>query len=97
MKMYEVKAILASYGRAFLVAALAVYATGDMNIEHMIYAGIAAIIGPAIRAINPNDPAFGRVSVEIEKGVMEWVDKLVESRETYNSRKKSAKKSAKKK
>lgn len=79
MRTDELKAVLGSYARAFLVAALAVYSTGDMNIRHMLYAGIAAVVGPAIRALNPKDPAFGRVSLTIERELIEWIDKLIES------------------
>lgn len=93
----EFKAALGSYARAFIVAALAVYSTGDMNIEHMIYAGVAAIIGPAIRAINPKDPAFGRISVTVEREVSDWLDKLIESEKTAKPKKKTAKKAVKKK
>jgi hypothetical protein len=53
------KAILASYGRTFIAAVIAVYATGNQDLRSILIAGVAAVVGPAIRAINPKDPAFG--------------------------------------
>jgi hypothetical protein len=53
------KAILASYGRTFIAAVIAVYATGNHDAKALLIAGAAAIVGPVIRAINPKDPAFG--------------------------------------
>ncbi len=91
------KAALASYARSFTVAALAVYATGDMSLEHMLYAGVAAIVGPAIRAINPNDPAFGRSADLINEAVAIWIDKLIEAESEPKPKKKTAKKKSVKK
>lgn len=56
------KAMLASYGRSFLAAATAVYATGNTDIKSIIIAAAASTLPVAIRAINPKDPAFGVVS-----------------------------------
>jgi hypothetical protein len=53
------KAILASYGRTFIAAVIAVYSTGNQDLRSILIAGVAAVVGPAIRAINPKDPAFG--------------------------------------
>jgi hypothetical protein len=53
------KAILASYGRTFIAAVIAVYSTGNQDARSILIAGAAAVVGPAIRAINPKDPAFG--------------------------------------
>ena len=53
------QAILASYGRTFIAAVVAVYATGNHDAKAILIAGLAAVVGPAIRAINPKDPAFG--------------------------------------
>ena len=62
------KAILESYGRSFAVALAASYSSGETELKALVIAGLAAVIGPVIRAINPNDPAFGRVAqiVEVE-------------------------------
>jgi hypothetical protein len=53
------KAMLASYGRSFLAAAIAVYATGNTDLQAILIAGASAVLPVAIRAINPKDAAFG--------------------------------------
>jgi hypothetical protein len=60
------KAVLESYGRSFVVALAASYSSGETELKALVIAGLAAVIGPAIRAINPNDPAFGRVAEVVE-------------------------------
>lgn len=62
------KAMLASYGRAFLATALtAVFAVGKLPTEFTQAEWLAvanaiwvAVIPVVIRYLNPNDPAFGR-------------------------------------
>lgn len=58
-----VKAALGSYGRTALVAVLSVYLAmgGEIDLQALLYAAIASVAGPAIRALNPHDPAFGRL------------------------------------
>lgn len=56
------KAMLASYARSFLAAALAVYISGNTDPGDIVAAGIAAVAPPLLRWLNPNDPAFGRGS-----------------------------------
>lgn len=55
----KTKAMLASYGRSFLAAAIAVYATGNTDPKAILIAGAAAVLPVALRAINPKDAAFG--------------------------------------
>jgi hypothetical protein len=55
----KTKAMLASYGRSFLSAAIAVNATGNNDLKSIVIAALAATLPVAIRAINPKDPAFG--------------------------------------
>jgi hypothetical protein len=55
----QAKAILASYLRSFLAAAVAVYTTGNTDWRAILVAGISAVLPVAIRALNPKDPAFG--------------------------------------
>ena len=55
----KTKAMLASYGRSFLSAAIAVNATGNNDLKSIVIAALAATWPVAIRAINPKDPAFG--------------------------------------
>lgn len=61
--MKEIKSILASYARAFLATALALYMAGETDIKKLAMAGIAAILPPLLRWLNPKDSTFG-VKVE---------------------------------
>jgi hypothetical protein len=67
----KIQAMLASYARSFLAAAIAVYATGETGWKVLLAAGLSAVVPVAIRAINPKDPAFGKVAdlamAEIDK------------------------------
>jgi hypothetical protein len=60
------KAILESYGRSFIVAALAVLTTGETSLKAIALGGLVAIAGPAIRALNPKDVTFGLVADRID-------------------------------
>ena len=55
----QILAALASYGRAFLSAAIALYMTGNTNPKDLVMGGIAAIAPVILKALNPNDNAFG--------------------------------------
>ncbi len=61
----KVTAMLASYGRSFLAAAVALWTTGNTDPKALIAAGLAAVIPLAIRALNPKDPAFGIVTAAL--------------------------------
>jgi len=52
--------MLASYGRSFLGASLAVYMAGVTDPKAILSAGVAAILPVLLRWLNPNDPAFGK-------------------------------------
>lgn len=69
------KAILASYARSFVVAILTAYSMGSTDIKDLLIAGAIAVLGPAIRAVNPNDPAFGVVADTVQKDL----DKLAKA------------------
>lgn len=69
------KAILASYARSFVVAVLTAYSMGSTDVKDLLIAGLIAIIGPAIRAVNPKDPAFGIVADTIQNDL----DKLAKA------------------
>lgn len=58
----KVTAMLASYGRSFLAAAVALWTTGNNDPKALLAAGLAAVIPVALRALNPKDPAFGIVT-----------------------------------
>lgn len=58
--MKEAKALLASWGRSFVAAALALYMAGETDPKKLGMAGLAAILPVVLRWLNPNDAAFGR-------------------------------------
>jgi len=58
----QVKALLASYGRSVLGAGLALYMSGVTDHKTLAYSLLAALAPVALRAINPNDTAFGRLT-----------------------------------
>jgi hypothetical protein len=67
----QLKKALASYGRSVIGAATAMYAAGITDPETLAYSLLGAIIPVALRAINPNDAAFGRLPdvAEVEKAL----------------------------
>jgi hypothetical protein len=56
--MDKAKAIIASWLRSYLAAALAVYMAGG-NLEQMAMGGVAAVVPVILRWLNPADKAFG--------------------------------------
>jgi hypothetical protein len=62
----KLKAAVESYARSFVVAAIAVYSAGESDLKAIVIAGLAAVAGPAIRAINPKDPAFGFIADAVD-------------------------------
>ena len=73
----KMKLALESYARSFAVAALTAYSMGARDLEDLLLAGLIAILGPAIRAVNPKDPAFGMIAdtVEVELNKLAKADK----------------------
>ena len=61
MNKTQLNALLASYGRSVLGAGLALYMSGVTDLKTLAYSLIAALAPVALRAINPNDTAFGRL------------------------------------
>jgi hypothetical protein len=57
----QIKNALASYGRSVIGAATALYMAGVTDPADLSKALLAALIPVALRAINPNDKAFGRL------------------------------------
>jgi hypothetical protein len=55
----QILAALASYGRAFLSAAIALYLTGNTNPKDLLLGGVAAVAPVILKALNPNDKSFG--------------------------------------
>jgi hypothetical protein len=67
----KIKAVIESYVRAFVVALGVAYSDGFTGTQELLIAALIAVVGPAIRAINPKDPAFGVmadvVTAELDK------------------------------
>lgn len=61
MNTEQMKAMLASYARSVLGAALALYMSGVTDPKTLSYSLLAAVAPVVLRAINPNDKAFGRL------------------------------------
>jgi len=61
MTKKELKAMLASYARSVVGAAAALYMAGITDPQDLAAALVGALIPVAAKAINPNDPAFGRL------------------------------------
>ena len=57
--MEKSKALLASWARSFLAAAIAVYMTGVTDPKAIATAGVAAVLPVVLRWLNPKDSAFG--------------------------------------
>ena len=57
----EHKKMLASYGRSVLAGVAALYVAGVTDPKELWAALIAAIAPVALRALNPNDTAFGKI------------------------------------
>lgn len=55
----KTQAMLASYGRSVLGAGIALYMAGVTDPKDLWTALVAALAPVALRAINPNDTAFG--------------------------------------
>ncbi len=71
MNTTQLKAMLASYGRSVLGAAIALYASGVTDPKTLAYSLLGAIVPVALRAVNPNDTAFGKLASveEVDKAV----------------------------
>jgi hypothetical protein len=57
--MKELKTAAGSWARAFLVAAISMYAAGITDPKALIAAGLASIIPPVLRYLSPNDSSLG--------------------------------------
>lgn len=56
--MDKVKAMLASWARSYLAAALAVYMAGG-SFQQMLMGGVAAVVPVVLRWLNSDDKEFG--------------------------------------
>ena len=57
--MKEAKKIGASYARAFAASVLALYLAGETDPKKLSAAGLAAVLPPLLRWLNPKDATFG--------------------------------------
>jgi hypothetical protein len=53
--MKDLQNALGSWGRAFLVAVISMYAAGVQEPKALIAAGLASIIPPVLRYLDPRD------------------------------------------
>jgi hypothetical protein len=95
MNTEQLKALLASYGRSVLASGLALYMAGVTDPKDLWTALVAAIAPVAIRAINPNDKAFGVLpdAAEVDKALKSAkapVKKIANQKVTTRAAKKSA-------
>ena len=74
----KIKAILESYVRSFVVAAGVAYSDGFRGIEEILI----AIAGPAIRAANPKDPAFGLMADAVDMELKSLAKKSASKKKT---------------
>lgn len=79
------KNMLASYGRSVLGALIALYMAGVTDPKDLWAALVAALAPVVLRAVNPNDPAFGRLPA---------VEEVAEAAKTVKPVKKTAKRAA---
>ncbi len=86
----QIKALLASYGRSVLGAGLALYMSGVTDPKTLAYSLLAALAPVALRAVNPNDTAFGRLPdvAEVDAAVKKATVKKAPARKKAAPKKK---------
>jgi len=62
MDKNKLKAIAATYLRAGIASVIALYLAGVTDPKALATAGIAAIAGPLLKALDPNSTEFGKGS-----------------------------------
>ena len=79
MNKKQLLALLASYGRSILSAGITLYLAGFTDPKQLFWALIGAIVPVALRYMNPNDVAFGRVPTpaEVDNQVTDAVTKKI--------------------
>jgi len=86
------KAVLESYARAFAVAAATYVANADggVTLQGLLIAGVIAVAGPALRAVNPKDPAFGLVAKVVETELTKLSERVASKKKAPAKKKKSS-------
>jgi hypothetical protein len=87
VKSEIMKSVIKSYLRGVLVAVTPLIAINSTDSWAYLMAIFAGVIGPALRAVDSKDPAFGMIADTIEVGI----DKMAKA-----SKKTTAKKAVKK-
>jgi len=62
MDTTKLKAIVTTYIRAAIASVLALYLAGTTDLKTLALAGVAAVAGPVLKALDPSAPEFGRGS-----------------------------------
>lgn len=57
--MDKTKAVVASWARSFMAAALALYLAGVTDPKTLLMGGVAAVAPVILRWLNPQDKSFG--------------------------------------
>ena len=58
----KLEAIIGTYLRAAIASVLALYLSGVTDPKSLLMAGVAAVAGPVLKALDPKETAFGRGS-----------------------------------
>ena len=56
----QVKPVALSYTRVFIAASLTLYLAGERDLSTLWAAGVASVLPPLVRWLNPDDETFGR-------------------------------------
>jgi len=62
MNKNKINAIVATYLRAAAAAVIALYLAGVTDPKQLLSAGLAAVAGPVLKALDPNAKEFGKGS-----------------------------------
>ena len=62
MNKDKINAIVATYLRAAAAAVIALYLAGVTDPKALLSAGLAAVAGPLLKALDPNATEFGKGS-----------------------------------
>ena len=62
MNTTKLKAIVSTYIRAAVASVLALYLAGTTDLKTLALAGVSAVAGPVLKALDSNSPEFGRGS-----------------------------------
>ena len=60
MNTDKLKAIAITYLRAAIASVIALYLAGTTDIKTLALAGVAAVAGPVLKALDSSAPEFGR-------------------------------------